>query len=171
MTGNRESEDAVMSVTPDQAQTVLAEADCLFTETQVEEALDVMAQRITGELGTANPIIMCVMNGGLVPTGKLVTRLAFPLQMDYLHATRYRNTTSGGDLTWLARPHTDIRGRSVLVVDDILDEGITLAEEPVKVDKVLNQIRFGSFADDASAEKAAGKAEEAGIPARVIAVN
>lgn len=116
-----------MPVTPDQAQAVLAEADCLFTEAQVEQALDAMAQQITDKLGASNPIVMCVMNGGLVPTGKLVTRLRFPLQMDYLHATRYRNTTSGGDLTWLARPHTDIRGRPVLVVDDILDEGITLA--------------------------------------------
>lgn len=116
-----------MTVTPDQAQLVLAEADCLFTESQVEQALDSMAARIAERLGNTNPIVMCVMNGGLVPTGKLVTRLSFPVQMDYLHATRYRNTTSGGDLTWLARPHMDIRGRTVLVVDDILDEGVTLA--------------------------------------------
>lgn len=116
-----------MTVTPDQAQLVLAEADCLFTESQVEQALDSMATRIAERLGNTNPIVMCVMNGGLVPTGKLVTRLSFPVQMDYLHATRYRNTTSGGDLTWLARPHMDIRGRTVLVVDDILDEGVTLA--------------------------------------------
>ena len=116
-----------MTVTPDQAQLVLAEADCLFTESQVEHALDSMAARIAERLSNANPIVMCVMNGGLVPTGKLVTRMSFPVQMDYLHATRYRNTTSGGDLTWLARPHMDIRGRTVLVVDDILDEGVTLA--------------------------------------------
>lgn len=116
-----------MTVTPEQAQAVLDEADCLFTERQVEEALDAMAARIAAQLRGTNPIVMCVMNGGLVPTGKLVTRLKVPLQIDYLHATRYRNSTSGGDLTWLARPHTDIRGRTVLVVDDILDEGITLA--------------------------------------------
>lgn len=115
-----------MSVTPDQANHVLAEADCLYTEAQVEQALDALAARVSERLGPLNPIVMCVLNGGLVPTGKLVTRLAFPLQIDYLHATRYRNTTSGGDLTWLARPHMDIRGRTVLVVDDILDEGITL---------------------------------------------
>lgn len=116
-----------MTVTPEQAQAVLAEADCLFTEQQVEQALDAMAERITAKLGDSNPLVMCVMNGGLVPTGKLVTRLKIPLQMDYMHATRYRNSTSGGDLTWLARPHVDIRGRTLLVVDDILDEGITLA--------------------------------------------
>ncbi len=116
-----------MTVTPDQAQTVLAQADCLFTEEQVERALDAMAARIGERLVDLNPIVMCVLNGGLVPTGKLVTRLSFSLQIDYLHATRYRNSTSGGDLTWLARPHMDIRGRTVLVVDDILDEGVTLA--------------------------------------------
>lgn len=116
-----------MTVTPEQAQAVLREADCLYTAEQVEQALDRMAAAITARLAASSPILTCVMNGGLVPTGKLATRLDFPLHMDYLHATRYRNTTSGGDLTWLARPHTDLRGRVVLVVDDILDEGVTLA--------------------------------------------
>lgn len=116
-----------MSVTPEQAQAVLREADCLYSAAQVEKALDRMADDIADRLAGTSPILMCVMNGGLVPTGKLATRLDFPLHMDYLHATRYRNTTSGGDLMWLARPHMDLRGRVVLVVDDILDEGITLA--------------------------------------------
>jgi len=116
-----------MTVTPEQAQAVLQQADCLYTAQQVEHALDRMASAIAERLSDSNPILTCVMNGGLVPTGKLATRLSFPLHMDYLHATRYRNSTSGGDLTWLARPHLDLRGRTVLVVDDILDEGITLA--------------------------------------------
>ena len=116
-----------MTVTPEQAQAVLQRADCLYSTEQVEQAIDRMAGEIDARLAGSNPILTCVMNGGLVPTGKLATRLPFPLNMDYLHATRYRNTTRGGDLPWLARPHMDQRGRVVLVVDDILDEGITLA--------------------------------------------
>jgi hypoxanthine phosphoribosyltransferase len=68
------------------------------------------------------------MNGGFVPGARLVTRLEFPLWIDYIHATRYREKTTGADLRWLKRPGLPLNGRSVLVVDDILDEGITLAE-------------------------------------------
>jgi hypoxanthine phosphoribosyltransferase len=66
------------------------------------------------------------MNGGLITTGKLATRLNFPLQLDYLHATRYRGETSGSDLRWQKRPSLDLKGRVVLVIDDIFDEGVTL---------------------------------------------
>ncbi|MEJ2643663.1 MAG: hypoxanthine-guanine phosphoribosyltransferase [Gammaproteobacteria bacterium] len=116
-----------MTVTADQVRTVLAEADRLYTAAEVDAALDRMAARITQSLGDRNPIVLCVMTGGLVPAGQLITRLDFPLQLDYLHATRYRGDTRGGTLHWITRPTFDLKGRSVLVVDDILDEGLTLS--------------------------------------------
>ena len=67
------------------------------------------------------------MNGGLVFCGKLLTHLTFPLESSYMHATRYRNTTSGGELDWKVPPLQDLKDRTVVVVDDILDEGHTLA--------------------------------------------
>jgi hypoxanthine phosphoribosyltransferase len=58
----------------------------------------------------------------------LLQRLDFCLQLDYVHATRYRGGTQGGErVEWIARPRTPLAGRTVLVVDDILDEGHTLA--------------------------------------------
>ncbi|NIP74397.1 MAG: hypoxanthine-guanine phosphoribosyltransferase [Gammaproteobacteria bacterium] len=116
-----------MCITAADAQAVLRESDCLYTGEQVEAALDGMARAITAGLRDTNPVLLCVMNGGLVPTGKLVTRLEFPLQIDYVHATRYRGNTTGRELNWVARPHVDLADRVVLVVDDILDEGLTLA--------------------------------------------
>lgn len=98
----------------------------LHSESEVEAALDAMAKEITSALGDKDPILLCVMNGGLITTGKLATRLGFPLQLDYLHATRYRGKTSGSDLQWHKRPSLDLTGRVVLVIDDILDEGATL---------------------------------------------
>jgi len=100
----------------------------LYSMKQIDDALDVMAANINQTYQDICPIIMCVMNGGLVPMGKLLTRFDFILEVDYLHATRYRNQTNGSDLEWKARPHVDLKGRTVLVVDDILDEGITLAK-------------------------------------------
>lgn len=111
----------------DEIQRVLQEARCLFTEQQVEMALDRMAVEITRELADSNPVVLSVMTGAIVVTGKLLPRLSFPLQVDYLHATRYRERLTGTDLQWKAYPTIPLRGRSVLIVDDILDEGDTLA--------------------------------------------
>ncbi len=113
---------------PSDIEAVHSRAQCLFTESEVEAALDRLAREISSVFSDANPVLLCVMNGGLVMAGKLATRMAFPLQLDYLHATRYRDRTSGTDLEWKKYPELDLTGRSVLIVDDILDEGATLAE-------------------------------------------
>jgi hypoxanthine phosphoribosyltransferase len=111
----------------EQAWEVFQEADVLYTPEQVEAALDDMAHDIAAELSDKNPILICVMNGGLMVTAQLALRLKFPLQMDYLQATRYRGQTQGGEeVHWLARPQSDLKDRHVLIIDDILDEGHTL---------------------------------------------
>lgn len=111
----------------DEAVQVYERADRLYSEAQVEAALDRLAADITGALADQDPILLCVMLGGVVPTGKLLSRLAFPLRLDYVHATRYEGATQGGDLRWVARPQSNLQGRAVLLIDDILDEGHTLA--------------------------------------------
>ena len=85
-------------------QAVLEESTCLYSYTEVNEALDKMAIEITNELKDKNPIIICVMTGALITTGHLVTRLHFPMEIDYIHVTRYQGTTRGGDLHWLVEP-------------------------------------------------------------------
>lgn len=117
-----------MTVTAEQAAQVWREADCLFDQAAVEQALDRLADEITASLAERDPLILCVMNGGLVAAGHLLTRLGFPLQLDYLHATRYRGDVEGAaELHWLVRPQLSLQDRTVLVIDDILDEGRTLA--------------------------------------------
>ncbi len=117
-----------MKVTPEQARQVLARSDLLHDGAAVEAALDAMAVAISDRLQDQHPVVLCVMVGGLVASGRLLPKLQFPLEIDYCHATRYRGATSGGELVWLARPQIDLRGRVVLIVDDILDEGHTLAQ-------------------------------------------
>jgi hypoxanthine phosphoribosyltransferase len=114
-------------ITPQQAWEVFKQADCLYPEATVEAALDDMADKITGAVATRNPLLVCVMTGGVVPFGKLLPRLSFPLQIDYVHATRYGRQLVGGQLQWLVGPREEPKGRTVLLVDDILDEGATLA--------------------------------------------
>jgi hypoxanthine phosphoribosyltransferase len=86
-----------------------------------------MAAQIHQQLSDKNPIILCVMIGGMVPMANLLLRLDFPLEVDYVHATRYRGEITGGALHWKVKPSVDLQGRAVLVVDDILDGGVTLA--------------------------------------------
>ncbi|HHJ13094.1 MAG TPA: hypoxanthine-guanine phosphoribosyltransferase [Gammaproteobacteria bacterium] len=110
-------------------EAIRARAECLAGREQVQQAYDRMAGEISAAIGSDNPVLVAVMSGGLVPAGELFTRLDFPVELDYLHATRYQGETRGSDeLSWLARPRTPLAGRTVLVVDDILDEGVTLAE-------------------------------------------
>jgi hypoxanthine phosphoribosyltransferase len=116
-----------MSITAEQAWRVYQEADQLYSLEQLEAALDSMGEEITQILKGSDPVILCIMNGGLVPTGRLLTRLKFPLRLDYLHATRYREDTAGSDLQWLKTHNEPLQGKEVLIIDDILDEGITLA--------------------------------------------
>ncbi|MCA0403122.1 MAG: hypoxanthine-guanine phosphoribosyltransferase [Proteobacteria bacterium] len=112
---------------PNKIKEVYEKATCLFTTKEIEAALDRMAVNIHEVLHDKNPIILCVMIGGLVPMGNLLPRLDFPLEVDYIHATRYRGEIRGGELVWKVKPSLDLKGRTVLVVDDILDGGVTLA--------------------------------------------
>ncbi len=115
-----------MTITAEQASEVRSRARCLYTNEQVQQALDRLAVDISDKLSASNPVIITVMNGGLIVAGHLLTRLDFPLHVDYLHASRYRGKTQGAELDWTVEPQHSLSGRTVLVIDDILDEGITL---------------------------------------------
>jgi hypoxanthine phosphoribosyltransferase len=106
---------------------IQATADLLYSEPEVEAALDKMAEQISALLADRNPVLLCVMNGGIVIAGKLITRLSFPLTIDAINASRYQNQTSGSSIEWILKPGTPLKDRTVLIIDDILDEGITLA--------------------------------------------
>lgn len=110
----------------EESQQVMKEADLLCSPEQIAAALDRMAVQIKQQLGEQNPLVLCVMTGGVVPTGMLLPRLDFPLTLDYIHATRYGHNTQGGELEWIVRPSKPLKDRVVLLIDDILDEGLTL---------------------------------------------
>lgn len=111
-----------------EAAAALAGADRLYGPSQVEAAVDGIAAAVAQDMRALFPVLICVMIGGFPFTAALMRRLDFPLEVDYLHATRYRGETSGDSLAWLSSPSIALAGRHVLLVDDILDEGLTLAE-------------------------------------------
>ena len=115
------------------AWALLNRSELIVGATEVELALDSLASHITDALADRFPIALCIMGGAVVFAGKLLPRLGFPLEFDYLHATRYRDGTRGGEIEWSVLPRKDLTGRSVLLMDDILDEGHTLAAAKVKL--------------------------------------
>ena len=118
--------DTVSTMLPEHIRHVFAKSTCLYTKAEVDAALDRLSTEISYQLGNSNPIFLCVVVGGMVALGNLLPRMDFPLEVDYIHATRYRNTTVGHELTWKALPSTALKGRTVIIVDDILDGGVTL---------------------------------------------
>lgn len=91
--------------------------------------------RVAGEINArfartdspAFPLVLGVMGGAVVFAGQILTRFKFPLEFDYIHVTRYGAKDQGGRIEWKVEPHAEVRGRTVIVLDDILDEGETLA--------------------------------------------
>lgn len=98
----------------------------LHSMAEVDAAITRLASELTAVYADKAPVFITVMNGGVVFAGKLAPQLSFPLEMDYLHASRYRGETSGGEIQWLVTPTTPLTGRHVVIVDDILDVGSTL---------------------------------------------
>ncbi len=115
-----------MKLSSDQYAAVAQRAECLVTAAEMDVALDHMAEALTRRLAGKDPLILCVMTGATIVTGLLLPRLDFQLRIDYIHASRYQGATSGGEMVWRYRPSAAIHGEHVLVLDDILDEGITL---------------------------------------------
>lgn len=115
-----------MAMIPSHIRDVYNKARCIYSKDDVEKALDKMAKEIHNVLCEENPLFLCVMVGGMIPAAGLLARVDFPLELDYIHATRYTGKTSGGEIVWKNKPSTSLKDRVVLVIDDILDGGVTL---------------------------------------------
>lgn len=140
-------------MTYQQTQQILDTAELIHSEQMVTQTVHHMAEAITQALSHQQPLVLCVMGGAVVFTGQLLPQLRFPLDFDYLHLTRYDKKMTGGAIHWQAEPKEDLRDRVVLVLDDILDEGITLAAIR---DKVLEK-GAKAFYSAVFAEKETGK--------------
>ena len=101
-------------------------ADLLHDRIALETAIRTLGRTIDAALAGETPVYLSVMHGGLIFAGALALAITTDLEFDYVHATRYRGGTQGQDLHWLKAPSAKMRGRTVLLADDILDEGYTL---------------------------------------------
>ncbi len=104
----------------------LEDSDPVASAQEVEAAIARLARQISAQLAESYPLILFVMGGAVVFGGQLLPRLRFPLDFDYVHVTRYGAATEGSRIEWRVAPPAGVKGRAVLVLDDILDAGQTL---------------------------------------------
>jgi hypoxanthine phosphoribosyltransferase len=111
-----------------QAWAFLENSDRIASAEEVQAAVRRVATEIEQRLSTAYPLVLAVMGGAVVFAGQILPLLRFPLDFDYIHASRYGATTRGSGVDWKVSPPGLARDRTVLVLDDILDHGKTMGE-------------------------------------------
>ncbi|MCX7143035.1 MAG: hypoxanthine-guanine phosphoribosyltransferase [Proteobacteria bacterium] len=105
---------------------ILESAELIHSAEVVDGAIARVAAEIDAKLRDQFPLVLSVMGGAVVFAGRILPLLKFPLDFDYIHASRYGAATSGGSVDWKVEPKGNVADRVVLVLDDILDIGDTM---------------------------------------------
>lgn len=134
------------------ARELMTHAEEIVSAEQVQAAVTnvaaVLNERFDNDETGAFPLVLGVMGGAVVFTGSLLPQLRFPLEFDYIHVTRYGNLDKGGEVVWKVVPRQSVEGRIIIVVDDILDEGETLAHVKQRLlDMGAAEVILAVFAD------------------------
>jgi len=105
---------------------VLENSTVIANRQEVEAAVEQIATEINTHYGDRSIILLVVMTGAIMPAAWIAARLEMPLQMDFIHATRYSGQTEGGEIEFRVPPRLNLQNQDVLIVDDIYDIGLTL---------------------------------------------
>ena len=157
------------------ARALLDNAEELFSKQAVDSAVTAMASTLNQRFDRPDseefPLVLGVMGGAVVFTGNLLPQLTFPLEFDYIHVSRYGDEDQGGQVVWKVVPRSNVTGRTVIVLDDILDEGETLAHVKHRLlDMGAAEVILAVFADKAIGKAKPCKADIVGlvIPNRFV---
>lgn len=136
------------------ARALLAHAEEIVSKEDVAAAVTQVASVLNARFGAPGneefPLVLGVMGGAVVFTGNLLPQLDFPLEFDYIHVTRYGDDDQGGKVVWKVIPRQSVQGKTIIVVDDILDEGETLAHVKQRLlDMGAAEVILAVFADKA----------------------
>ncbi|HJU99087.1 MAG TPA: hypoxanthine-guanine phosphoribosyltransferase [Burkholderiaceae bacterium] len=150
------------------ARALLETAEELFNKETVDAAVTRMADTLNARFNAPDsqefPLVLGVMGGAVVFTGNLLPQLTFPLEFDYIHVSRYGDEDQGGQVVWKVVPRSNVTGRTVIVLDDILDEGETLAHVKQRLlDMGASEVILAVFCDKAIGKAKPCKADIVGI--------
>jgi len=123
---NAKDKENLEVMTTELTQEKITQADCLYDLNDINQALDKIATQLNRHYAGMKPVLLCVMKGALVTMGQLLPKLSFPLEIDYIHASRYGDNLEGGDINWHHKPKTALTNRDIILIEDIVDRGETL---------------------------------------------
>jgi hypoxanthine phosphoribosyltransferase len=131
----------------DTIQALIRKSSVIYSEIEIKTVIQNIADQVNQTIKTDDLYVLCVMNGALIFAGQLLPHLEKNIKYSYIHATRYAASLTGGPIHWLVKPSKDIEGETVLILDDILDEGITLREivatcEAMKAKAIYTAVLF-----------------------------
>ncbi|NHZ96285.1 hypoxanthine-guanine phosphoribosyltransferase [Massilia sp. CCM 8734] len=152
----------------ERARTLLNNAEEIFDAAAVQAAVRQVADKLNERFdrpdNDAFPLVLGVMGGAVVFTGNLLPQLRFPLEFDYIHVSRYGDDDQGGNVVWKVIPRPSVAGRIIIVLDDILDEGETLAQVKQRLlDMGAAEVVITVFADKAIKRSKPVKADIVGL--------
>jgi hypoxanthine phosphoribosyltransferase len=152
----------------DRARALLQNAEEIFDAAAVQQAVAQMADNLNARFDRADddtfPLVLGVMGGAVVFVGNLLPQLRFPLEFDYIHVSRYGDDDQGGQVVWKVIPRPNVAGRTIIVLDDILDEGETLAHVKQRLlDMGAAEVIVAVFADKAIKRAKPIKADIVGL--------
>jgi len=105
---------------------ILKNSTLLADRQEVEAAVSRMSLAINRHYEDQEIILLIVMTGAVMPAAWVASKLDMPIQMDFVHATRYAGQTEGGEIEFRVPPRLNLEGQDVLIIDDIYDIGLTL---------------------------------------------
>lgn len=115
----------------ERARSLIQNAEEIFDAAAVQQSVARVAAILNERFDRADdetfPLVLGVMGGAVVFVGQVLPQLRFPLEFDYIHVSRYGDDDQGGQVVWKVIPRPNVAGRTIIVLDDILDEGETLA--------------------------------------------
>jgi hypoxanthine phosphoribosyltransferase len=104
----------------------VAGASRVVTAREIAEAYRALAGQLRAYFDDGPCTLLGILLGGLFPLVRISECLAGDYLLDTCRVSRYGNATSGGAVSWVSAPTSDLRDRTILLVDDIFDEGVTL---------------------------------------------
>lgn len=142
----------------DRITSILKDAELVCSSDEIQSAVARIAHELNDAFGHSDspsfPLVLGVMGGGVVFTGQLLPQLNFPLEFDFIHVSRYGDEDHGGEIVWKVIPRQNVEHRTVIVLDDILDEGETLAHVKKRLLEMgASRVVLAVFADKAIGKK------------------
>ena len=138
----------------------------LFSKADIDKRIAEMGAEITRDLAGSDLIALCVLKGAMFFCSDLMRHIAFDVALDFIQVSSYGDQkTSSGVVTLLKEPQLDMHGKSVLIVEDIIDSGLSMNEvfRYIKLDKGAREVRTATFLDKPAARKIDFKADYVGF--------